>query len=500
MKELIRRDHFILRKSIRQIARERHLSRKTIRSALRDASPTIYKRKQAPQAPVLGEFHSLIRQILTDDLTKPSKQRHTCKRIWERLRDEHGFTGAESTVRRYIGCVRPSLKGTYIPLEFDPGTDAQCDWGCADIILQGKQVTVQMFCMKLRASGAVFVCCFPHQKQEALFEGHVRAFEFFGGVPKRIAYDNPKTIVTGVLKGRNRVENETFKTFRSTHLFESFFCLPGEQGAHEKGGVENLVGYARRNFLVPLPEVDSFEQLNDMLLASCVRDQVRQMPGVGRSIGEMLAAEQSALTPLPEHRYLCCRRYELKVDSTALVSFETNRYSVPVAHAHKRVVLKAFVDRVVIVLGDQVIATHPRCYDRQQEIFDPLHYIPLLEKRPGAFLHAKPLRRWGWAPLLDQFHAKLKEYVPEGRGTREFIKVLGLHREYSAETIEVAVGLALEYRAFGYDALKNILSQLHAPPENHRPLEMCGREHLLEVVVGDFKPSQYDRLLGGGAA
>jgi hypothetical protein len=346
----------------------------------------------------------------------------------------------------------------------------------------------------------VFVCCFPHQKQEALFEGHVRAFEFFGGVPKRIAYDNPKTLVISVLKGRNRVENDAFKVFRSTHLFESFFCLPGQQGAHEKGGVENLVGYGRRNFLVPLPEVDSFEQLNDHLLASCIRDQARQMPGVGHSIGEMLAAEQGALTPLPERRYLCCTRHELKADSTALVSFETNRYSVPVAHAHKRVVLKAFVDHVVIALGEQVIATHHRCYERQQEIFEPLHYMPLLEKRPGAFLHAKPLRRWKWSPLLDQFHAKLKEYVPGGRGTREFIRVLSLHGEYSAETIEVAVGLALEYRAIGYDALKNILGQLNTPSNHHSPLEMCGREHLLEAAVGDFKPSQYDLLLGGDAA
>lgn len=500
MKELIRRDHFILRKSIRQIARERHVARKTIRAALRDAGPTTYKRKKEPDAPVLGPFKAIIRQILEDDLAVKPKQRHTSRRIFERLRDEHGYQGAESTVRRFVSLTRPTLKDTFVPLEFDPGTDAQCDWGTADVILAGAQVSVQMFCLKLRSSGAIFVCCFPNQKQEALFEGHVRAFEFFGGVPHRIAYDNPSTLVTAVLKGRNRQENADFTAFRSHHLFESRFCTPGKKGAHEKGGVENLVGYARRNFLVPLPEVESLDQLNDMLLARCLDDQQRRLPGAKLTIHEALELEKPVLYALPERRYLCCRRHELKVDSTALVSFETNRYSVPVEHAHKRVVLKAFVDSVVIALGDQVIATHARAYGKHQELFDPLHYLPLLEKRPGAFEHAKPMRRWGWAPVLDHYRDKLKEHVPEGRGTREFIRVLGLHKEFSAEQIEVAVAQAIEYRAYGYDALKNLLVQLNTPTQTPGPLDLTGREHLAAAAVGDFKPDQYDALLKEGAA
>lgn len=500
MKELIRRDHFILRKSIRQIARERHVARKTIRAALRDATPTTYKRKKEPNAPVLGPFKAIIRQILETDLKMPPKQRHTSKRLFERLRDEYGYQGAESTVRRFVGQIRPTLKDTFVPLEFDPGTDAQCDWGTADVILAGEQLSVQMFCLKLRSSGAIFVCCFPNQKQEALFEGHVRAFEFFGGIPHRIAYDNPSTLVTAVLKGRNRVENEAFTAFRSHHLFESHFCTPGKKGAHEKGGVENLVGYARRNFLVPLPEVDSLEQLNDSLLARCLDDQQRHLKGAELTIAEALVLEKPVFHPLPDRRYLCCKRHELKADSTALVSFETNRYSVPVEHAHKRVVLKAFVDKVVIALGDQVIATHARSYGKHQEVFDPLHYLRLLEKRPGAFAHAKPLRRWEWAPVLDHYHDKLKAHVPEGRGTREFIRVLGLHKEFSAEQVETAVKLALEYRAYGYDALKNLLIQLSTPAESPRPLDLTGREHLAVAAVGDFKPGQYDALLGGDAA
>ena len=500
MKEHIRRDHFILRKSIRQIAKERHVARKTIRAALRDASPTVYKRKIDPPSPVLGPFHAIIRQILKDDETQPRKQRHTCRRVWERLRDEHGFTGAESTVRGFIGRIRPSLQDTYIPLVFDLGTDAQCDWGDVYVVLQGQQTKLQMFCMKLRASGAVFVCCFRNQKQEALFEGHVRAFEFFGGVPQRVTYDNPKTIVIKVLRGRSRVENEAFTAFRSTHLFESVFCKPGKEGAHEKGGVESLVGYAKRNFFVPLPEVDSIEEVNDRLVASCIKYQDRRNDQNGETISHLLQREREVLSALPTERYACCRRHEVKADSLALVRFETNRYSVPVEYAHKRLVLKAYVDQVVISHADRVIARHPRCYERHEDIFNGLHYLPLLEKRPGAFHHARPLRQWHWAPVLDRYHAKLQAHVPDGRGTAEFIRILGLHQTFSAEAIEVAVELALEYRVFSYDTLKNLLLQLNTPTDTFKPLDLAGRDHLSLALVGDFNPNQYAALIEGDAA
>jgi len=500
MKEHIRRDHFILRKSIRQIAKERHVARKTIRAALRDASPTVYKRKSEPPSPVLGPFQGIIRQILKDDETQPRKQRHTCRRVWERLRDEHGFTGAESTVRGFIGRIRPSLQDTYIPLEFDLGTDVQCDWGDVYVNLQGQETKLQMFCMKLRASGAIFVCCFHNQKQEALFEGHVRAFEFFGGVPRRVTYDNPKTIVTKVLRGRNRLENEAFIAFRSAHLYDSVFCKPGKKGAHEKGGVESLVGYARRNFFVPLPEADSLEELNDYLVASCTNYQTRRNDANGEIIGHLLNQEREVLLPLPVKRYACCCRHEVKANSLSLVSFETNRYSVPVAYAHKRLVLKAYVDQVVISHLDKVIARHPRCNERHEDIFNGLHYLPLLEKRPGAFHHARPLRDWKWAPVLDRYHSKLRAHVPDNRGTLEFIRILGLHQSFSAEAIEVAVELALEYRVFSYDALKNLLLQLNTPTETFTPLDLSGRDHLSQALVGDFNPNQYAALIEGDAA
>lgn len=499
MKELIRRDHFIHRKSIRQIARERHMARKTIRAALRDAGPTLYKRKKTPQAPILDPVKSIIAEILQQDQANPRKQRHTAKRIYQRLRDEHQFQGAESTVRRYIARVRAKLPPVFLPLEFDPGMDAQVDWGEVDVILDGTQLTVQMFCCKLRASGAFFVACFPIQKQEAFFEAHVRAFEFFGGVPHRITYDNLTTAVKHVLVGKRREEQTAFVTFRSHHLFEAHFCTPGIRGAHEKGGVENLVGYARRNFLVPLPEIASFDQLNCQLERQCRQDQDRKMPGETRTIAEAFAQERQHLRPLPARRYECCRRLSVRADSCSRIAFETNHYSVPVEHAHKTFALKAFTHRIVLCLGSTIVAEHPRHHGRHQEIFDPLHYIPLLLTRPGALRYAKPIRRWKWPQIYDRYHDQLCEHLPDGRGTREFIKVLLLHRDFPAETIEVGISLALEYRAYGFDALHNILLQLTTDTQRHLPIDLSDRRTLATIKIAEFRPDQYNRLLAGGA-
>lgn len=500
MKERIRRDHFIEGKSIRQIARERHVSRHTVRQALKDASPTTYKRTKPPARPVTGPFIAVIDQIIKEDEARPRKQRHTSKRIWERLRDEHGFTGAESTIRQVVRQLRPKILQAFLPLEFDPGADAQVDWGEADVIMAGRATTVRLFCMALPASGAHFVAAYPTEKQEALFEGHASAFEHFGGVPARISYDNPKTAVRKVLSGSKRIEQEAFVQLRSHYLFESHFCTPGLGGAHEKGRVENLVGYVRRNYLVPLPEVASYEELNAYLLERCMADRQRIRPGSDRSIAMLLEHETAHLRPLPESRFDCCTRHPAKVNSYALVPHGRTRYSVPVEHVHKQVTLKAFVDRIEIVLGDKVIARHARHYGTPDDVFDPLHYLPLLERRPNAIHHAKPIRRWRWPEVFDRYWAKLREHVPDGRGTKEFIAILLLHRDHAAETIEVAMALALEDRIYSRDGIKSLLLSLEAPTNMPPTLDMANRQDLAGFSVGDFRNDQYNRLLSEAAS
>ena len=499
MKELIRTDHFVHRKSIRQIAKERHLARPTIRAALRDASPTVYTRGKPPHRPVTGPYVAIIEQILHDDQSRPPKQRHTSRRIYERLRDEYQFPGVESTVRRCVSQLRPKVPKVYLPLQFDPGVDAQVDWGTAIAILAGQQVTAHLFCCKLRASGACFVAAFPFERQEAFFEGHLRAFAFFGGVPRRLTYDNLKTAVQRILTGQKRGEQETFIAFRSHHLFESRFCTPGLEGAHEKGGVENLVGYARRKFLVPLPEVASFAELNAFLLQCCLADLQRTLPGRDTTIAADLAQERLQLLPLPAHAYECCRQLPVRADGYGRVAFETNHYSVPAEHAHLPLTLKAFVDHVEVVSRDKVLARHPRLLGRHQEVLDPLHYLPLLARRPGALEHARPIRQWQLPEVYDRYLARLQAHLPDGRGNKEYIRVLQLHRDFPPDAIEVAVELALEYRAYGYDALKSLLLQLTAATATPPRLDLSQREVLAAVKVGDFRAGQYDQLLAGGA-
>lgn len=303
-RERIRRAYFIEGKSIRQIALEGHHHRRTVRQALRDASPARYTRRQPRARPILGPFVHLIDQWLAEDLTRPAKQRHTAHRIYQRLVEGHGFTGKESNLRQYVRehLPTPRHSGIFIPLTYEPGEDAQCDFGEAQVVLAGRQVKVQLFCLRLCYSKLSFVMALPHQQQEAFFEGHQQAFDFFGGVPRHVWYDNLSQAVRPRLLGRRPQEQDSFVAFRSHYLFESRFCTPAE--AHEKGLVEGLVGYARRNLLVPLPEVDSFQELNDLLRQRCLAEASRRLRGENqtresdhwRAVGAG-AASPAALAP-----------------------------------------------------------------------------------------------------------------------------------------------------------------------------------------------------------
>lgn len=244
-KERIRIAHVLQGMSIREIARVMGHSRKTVRKALEDPSPPVYRRTKPPAEPVIGPVKEIIGRWIEEDLDRPKKQRHTAHRIYERLRGEHGFTGAESTVRRYVRSLRGKKAETFIPLCFDPGQDAQADFGGAAVIMDGREMEIQLFMMRLSYSHRPFVMALPFQKQEAFLAAHVRAFDFFGGVPRRISYDNLTAATARALRGDKRREIDSFVAFRSHYLFASHFCNPGEP--HEKGQIENLVGYVRRN-------------------------------------------------------------------------------------------------------------------------------------------------------------------------------------------------------------------------------------------------------------
>ena len=499
-REMIRRAYYLEHKSMRQIADELGMSRNTVRDALDNVSRGYILHKPRP-APVLGPYMARIDEMLAENVRLPRKQRYTSRRIYKVIRKE-GYKGAESSVRRYVGRKRGEQKAvaTYLPLEFDAGTDAQVDWGEGMVIMGGEGITVELFMMRLCYSRRLFVMAFPFQKQEAFLEGHVRAFHHFGGVPQRLTYDNLTTALLRTLKGRNRKEQETFIAFRSHYLFSSNFCTP--RMPHQKGRIEDGVGFGRRNFLVPPPEVDSFHELNAQILESCLEDDSRRIHGQQKTIKEDWEEEKVRLLPLPHRDYACCVTRSVRVNPYSQVEYETNRYSVPVESAFKNLVLRAYPFRIDILHQDQVIATHQRCHGRHQDIIEPLHYLLLLEQRPGAFEHAKPMRRWReqLPPVYEQLLSQLRAKWEGSRGIREFLSILKLHKDYPAQTVQQAVTLALEYGCVHADGVLLCLNQLMNPEIVIPPLDLADHPELEQKLMGvgcqSVDLSCYEQLLG----
>lgn len=495
-KEQIRRAYHIEGKSIRQIQRETGHHRQTIRKALEDSSVPQYTQKQSRRSPVLDPVRPIIDRWLAEDKNRPRKQRHTAKRIYARLTTEYGFTGGESTVRRYVGQQKRHMRSqVFIPLAYAPGRTGQVDFGEAQVVLAGELLTVQLFCLRLGYSKQPFVTALPTQAQEAFFEGHVRAFDFLGGVPHELVYDNLKVAVKRILEGRNREEQATFIAFRSHYLFDSRFCNPGK--AHEKGLTEGLVGYSRRNWLVPPPEHATWDDLNTYLVERCQAEGQRRLRGMEMTIGEALTLEQAQFLPLPTRPFPCHILRPVRANGFGLVTFQTNRYSVPAHHAHESLWLRASVERVEITNGRQTLAIHPRCYKREQDILNPLHYLRVLEQRPGAWEQAKPIQEWreSWPEVYDLYLAALRERLSTSQATREFVRVLRLHEDYSEVAITQALEEALSGHCYSADGVKQIVLRLTEPPCPTKPLEEAGQFFPDVAPVLWPELDQFDRLL-----
>lgn len=499
--EQIRRDYYVEHKSIREIARETGHARRTVSRMVEMEEPPTYRRRRSKEAPKLGPYKERIQKLLAQNATLPRKQHWTSPLIYREIRRD-GYQGAESTVRHYVGQARKLLHRppVYLPLEFDPGTDAQADWGEGVVVMNGIPRTVQLFFMKLSFSRRTFVMAFPSQKQEAFFMGHVRAFAFFEGVPYRISYDNLKTAVKEILEGRHRVEQEAFLHFRGTYLFDSHYCSLG--AGNEKGQVEHSVGFGRRNFLVPPPAVSSFDELNNYLLQQCRADDNRTVSGQPATIGQMWRQEQPTLRPLPVHAYDCCRTTTVSLSRYSQVQLETNRYSVPVDQAQPQLTAKLYPFTVELYRSDQAepLAVHPRCYERNQEIIDPLHYLTLIRQRPGAIDHAKPLRRWRetWPAVYDELLDHLRRKWPDGRGVREFVNILYLHRDHSEAALAQAITAALAHHCAHLDGVQLWLTQQQRVEPSFASLTLDGRPRLSGVGEQPLQAGAYDALLGGG--
>ena len=280
-------------------------------------------------------------------------------RIFKRLKDERAYEGRYSIVREYVAQMRDKHKEMFVPLVHAPGK-GQVDFGEAQAIIGGSQQKVHLFVMDLPYSDACFVKAYARENTESFCDGHVSAFDFFGGVPFHLLYDNTKIAVSRILSTGVRETTKAFKELQSHYLFKERFARVGK--GNDKGKVENLVGYSRRNFMVPLPQVEDLEELNAHLKACCVTRQQDILPKKKKSIGDRLHTDVQSFLALPEFPYEACRLQAAHVSSQALVHYQGNAYSVPVRYGYKRVFVKGYVDKVVIAYQDAVIATHKRCY------------------------------------------------------------------------------------------------------------------------------------------
>ena len=494
--DLVRRMFYREGLSRHEIARRTGLHRQTIAKMLLYSSPPGYRLKQSRPQTKLGPYLHLIDQYLSEDKTAPSKQRHTAWRIFCRLRDERGYSGGYTIVKDCVRQKRIRLREVYFPLEQRRGT-SQIDFGAAEVIIAGNEQKAHLFCMVLPYSDAIFVRAYPTEALEALTDGHNGAYAFFGGVPPKALYDNTSLAVKAVFKGRERHLTDGFLALRSHYLFISDFCNVGRP--NEKGVVERLVGYIRKNFLVPVPRVSSWQELNDHLMEDCQRRLSSKASGKDKTVGELLDEERQSFLPLPSIAFEACRIEERHVSSLSAVAFKNNSYSVPIDYAYREVMLKAYVFDLKICYKNEVIACHSRSYGEQEFICDPLHYIPLLQHKPGGLDSARPFTSWDLPACFNVLRQKLEARSGHA-GKREYILILQLLRDFTLGELRSAIETALEHNCPNYEAVKMIIVSLREPFWEAVPLSSERLSRLPRINLETTDAREYQKLLSGGVA
>jgi len=476
--------------SRRQAARLFGIDPKTVAKMLRFSVPPGYQRQKPPVRPKLDPLLPIIDRILEEDQGRPRKQRHTARRIFERLKAEHSFVGGETIVKDYVRERRLRGQEMFVPLVHPPG-HGQADFGEAMAVIAGVEQRIHFLAVDLPHSDACFVKAYLAETTEAFCDGHNAAFGFFGGVPRSLLYDNTKLAVARILGDGTRQRTRSFAELQSHYLFADRFGRPGK--GNDKGKVEGLVGYARRNFLVPVPRVESLTALNSHLEARCRERQGSRLRGHDETIGERLVRDCAALLPLPGALYDACERRSARVSSLSLVRYRSNDYSVPVAYGHREVLVHGYVEAVVIGCGGAVIARHRRSYEREDVLLEPLHYLPLLERKIGALDQAAPLAGWalpeGFLVLRRLLEARLGK-----AGRREWVQVLRLLEVFSLEEVRAGVSEALRLGAIGFDAVKHlVLCRIERRPPR---LDLEVYPYLPRARVATTSARAYLALLG----
>lgn len=484
----VRRKVLVEGRSKRSVMSEEGLHWETLQKMLAHARPPGY-RQSVKRGRKIDAYAEWVRGVIEADGSVPRKQRHSAKRIFERLRAERGYAGGYTAVKDLVAEILTLRQEVFVPLSHRPG-EAQVDFGHALVKVAGKLRKCPFFVMSLPYSDAFHVQVFERECTESFWEGHVRAFRYFGGVPLRISYDNSRVAVARMLQGRERRLTEGFLQLQSHYLFREHFCLAAR--GNEKGVVEGMVRYSRANFLVPVPEVRALEELNARLEDSCREDLRRRLRGQGRSKEELLEEDRAVMRELPAAPFEACRVVATRASNLSLVRFDGNDYSVPVRCAHREVLAKGDCESVRIYREEELVAEHRRIWEKEAVTFDPVHYLALLERKPGALDFARPLEGWELPGCFGLLRRRL-EAAHGSEGTREYIAVLRLLERHRVTRLIAAVERALE---LGCPRKELIEQHLYGENCEMPVFRLDGREHLKLVTVHSTDPGDYGSLLG----
>lgn len=463
--------------SQRGIAKQLGISRNTVKRYF-DGSHVPWQRQG-----VSGRYPTVITEevvafitacFAADTAENIKKQRHTAKRIYSRLVEEKGFIGGESTVRRLVAELKGKPAQAFIPLEYAPGEAVQIDWGEATVYLQGKKLKIHLWCMRECYSADIFCQAFYRPNQESFLEGQASGFEFFSGIPQRIIFDNARVAVKEGFGTHAKLQNQ-YSAFAAHYAFKVDFCNIG--AGHEKGLVEGLVGWARRNIFVPVPRLDTIEELNNELLRRCQKYRTHRIVDRQHAVGTMAAVAAAKMIPLPKYRFDPSKSVLARVDDFATVRFDHNKYSVPINYVGKEVTVKGFGNQVRIIYQNRELACYSRCYERGQTQYQLAHYLELIEQRPRSVYNAKPVKA-----TLSQELMEIGRRLP---GPREMVKLLKLYAHYGEQKIR-AVITELSGQELSIQQIEARLLAIELPLPLHAELDIKVESHRL---------NKYDDLL-----
>ena len=482
----IRRAYFEQGRPIKEIVRSLSISRATVRKVIRgEATEFKYTRAVQP-APKLGEWVDVLSEILEQEAQLVRRERRSTQRLFEELRGR-GYDGAHDSVHRFAKAWRNERARVparaFVPMSFAPGEAYQFDWSHEAITLQGLPLMIKAAHMKLSHSRMPFVRAYFRETQELVFDAHDKAFQFYGGVCRRGIYDNMKTAVEAILVGKARQYNRRFLQMCSHHLIEPVACSPAS--GWEKGQVENQVGNLRDQLFRPKPRTNSLTELNAWLEDQCIAyaRRTRHPEFKDRTIWEVFEQERASLMELrgPFDGFI---EKAVRAATTCLIMADHNRYSVNARAAGQMVLVRSHADHIVVLFNNEVVADHPRQFRRDQIVYDPWHYLPVLVKKPGALRNGAPFKDWDLPPGLAEVRVKLKNHTD---GDRQFVKVLGAVLDHGLDAVEAACAEALAAGIASGDVILTVLARHRQPaapasittPDALRlkiePMADCGR-------------------------